>query len=754
MPRASCTFFRIAAMAAALCLLPAAALLSQQSVRLHLEEGKSGAVWDLAQSPDGKTLYSCGRDSSAKSWNLNTGECIRIFRPEPATLVTAIALDYTGTRLAMGDMNGTLTVWNARSGVRYFDIPAHRLYITDVAITPDGKSVLTAGRDGALRRWSLDDGTEIWSTDAGMRWIQALAITPDGASVAAGGQDGNVRLFRLSDGTQEAGIGRHARRVMALHVSDDGRWLFSGGADGGIHTYDLNTRALYRQFTLEAGYAHSLHLDRQGEKLLVGSMNGLIEIWDWKKRLRSAKLPEASYGTMKSLFDADGNRVLSAHTDGTIRIWNMQDAALLLSMAGFSDGQWLSFTPDGYYDCSSFGDRYVTWKSGDEEYPIERYRDIYRKSVIVEDVLKGGYKPGSTQATFTVPPSVHLLSPRSRQLYVFGSEKLEVLLEAEARDVSRIERVLLYFNGRLVNHDAFTGYEVLEKNDTLLRIRARVPVLPGRNSIEVVAVNATRVRSKPVGAEVTILTSGQRNPDLYVLTVGADRYAPDYPDLQFASVDAESLKDELSRQEGGMYQRVYAKALTAPATTKDNILAALREFKDITSRDVLVLFFSGHGVRQRDKSGKQRYYFLPAGTRRDKVSVQGLAWEDFTAELRKLNAGRVILLLDACHSGDVSAGASNEKVAAALTGEAGIVFTSSSGNEYSYEDPSWGHGAFTKALLDGLRGAADFTKDKIVDWSELQLYVSTSVRSLTKGSQNPMVPRLEQFANFDVVRIR
>ncbi|MCZ7556497.1 MAG: caspase family protein [Bacteroidia bacterium] len=754
MSRTSCTVSRIAAMIAALCFLPVAVLFSQQSVRLHLEEGKSGAVWDIVQSPDGKTLYSCGRDSSAKSWNLVTGECIRMFRPQPATLVTAIALDYTGTRLAAGDMNGTLTVWNARSGIRYFDIPAHRLYITDIAITPDGKSVLTAGRDGVLRRWSLDDGQELWTVQSGMRWIQSLATTPDGTMIAAGGQDGSVGLFRLSDGAREATIGRHARRVMALHVSDDGRYLFSGGAEGALHAYDLSTRSVYRQFTLDAGYAHSLHLDRMGEKLLVGSMNGLMEVWDWKKRLRSAKLPAASYGTMKSLFDADGKRLLSAHTDGTIRLWNMQDAALLLSMAGFSDGQWLSFTPDGYYDCSSFGDRYVTWRSGDDVYPIERYRDLYRRPGIIEDVLRGGYTPGTAQASFTLPPSVRLLSPRVQQLFVFGSEKLEVVVEAEARDIARIERVLVYFNGRLVNHDAFTDYDVIQKNDTLLRIRARIPVLPGRNSIDVVAVNATRVRSAAASAHITVLTTGQRNPDLYVLTVGADRYTPDYPDLQFASVDAESLKDELSRQEGGMYQRVYPKALTGNGTTKDNIVAALKEFRDITSRDVLVLFFSGHGVRQRDKSGKQRYYFLPAGTRRDKVSTQGLAWEDFTAELRKLNAGRVILLLDACHSGDVSAGASNEKVAAALAGEAGIVFTSSSGNEYSYEDPSWGHGAFTKALLDGLRGAADFTKDNVVDWSELQLYVSTSVRGLTKGSQNPMVPRLEQFANFDVVRIR
>jgi len=33
-----------------------------------------------------------------------------------------------------------------------------------------------------------------------------------------------------------------------------------------------------------------------------------------------------------------------------------------------------------------------------------------------------------------------------------------------------------------------------------------------------------------------------------------------------------------------------------------------------------------------------------------------------------------------------------------------VVFASSSGADYSIEDAEWGHGAFTKALIDGLGG--------------------------------------------------
>lgn len=734
-------------------LLNVASLTAQERLSLDLEEGKSGAVWNLALGADGRTLYSCGRDSTAKSWDLSTGEAIRMFKPARPTLITSLALDRTGNWLALGDMNGHLTVWNAHSGVLYYDLPAHDAYITSVAIAPDG-SVITAGRDGRVRAWKLDDGTPRWSSDGAGLWISAVAVSPDGAFLAAAGQDGSVRMLRADDGSKAADLGRHSRFCRALLFSTDGKYLFSSGAGGDIKAWDLQTRALFREFELDHGYAHSLALDRTGELLLVGKMNGNTELWDWKRRLRKSKLSGDSYGTMSALFSPDAGRIYSAHTSGAVKVWNTEDGSLLLSMVGFSDGQWLSFTPDGYYDCSAFGDRYVRWRRGEELFPLERYSELYRRPSIIEDVLRGGYKPGGNVETIIEPPVAELLAPRDGQLFAFGTEPTEVVVEVLATDAAHIENIALLLNDRQLSAERLLDCSVLERSDTRMRLRCRMRVLPGRNTIEAVAFNASRVRSAKARADVTIETTTRLNPNLYVLAVGSDSYAPHFPDLQFAGVDADALADELMRQEGGMYTRVYSRAITGRQVSRERIFDALREFGAMTPEDVLVLFFSGHGVRERDKKGMTKYFYLPAGTTRKTIASQGLAWEDFSAELARIRAGRIILLLDACHSGDVSSGASNEKVASSLAGQVGVVFTSSSGNEYSYEDRSWGHGAFTKALLDGLRGAADFTGDRTVDWSELQLYVSTNVRSMTRGGQNPMVPRLEQFTNFDFVRIK
>jgi uncharacterized caspase-like protein len=70
-----------------------------------------------------------------------------------------------------------------------------------------------------------------------------------------------------------------------------------------------------------------------------------------------------------------------------------------------------------------------------------------------------------------------------------------------------------------------------------------------------------------------------------------------------------------------------------------------------------------------------------------------------------------------------------------------VVFTSSTGNELSLERDEWMNGAFTKAVVEGLRGAAAQPQAPVVMISDLEGYVSRRVRDLTGGNQKPMVAK-------------
>jgi hypothetical protein len=127
----------------------------------------------------------------------------------------------------------------------------------------------------------------------------------------------------------------------------------------------------------------------------------------------------------------------------------------------------------------------------------------------------------------------------------------------------------------------------------------------------------------------------------------------------------------------------------------------------------------------------------------------GVKWDDFHDVTSSL-PGKVILLADTCHSGSIY-GSRGRRAAMDMTrlarefadaGRGVIVFASSQGKEYSLENAQWNHGAFTKSLLDGLGGQADFTNDRVIHQSETGSLRQTRRdrshrRSATPGNDPP-----------------
>ena len=120
--------------------------------------------------------------------------------------------------------------------------------------------------------------------------------------------------------------------------------------------------------------------------------------------------------------------------------------------------------------------------------------------------------------------------------------------------------------------------------------------------------------------------------------------------------------------------------------------------------------------------------------------------------------GKKIFFFDTCYSGAIIAGkapdtrANIDKFANELkAAENGIVvFTSSTGNELSQEKDEWGNGAFAKAVIEGLRGAAGRPDVPVIMISDLQGYVSSRVKQLTNGNQKPMMAMPKTVEDFPI----
>jgi uncharacterized caspase-like protein len=156
-------------------------------------------------------------------------------------------------------------------------------------------------------------------------------------------------------------------------------------------------------------------------------------------------------------------------------------------------------------------------------------------------------------------------------------------------------------------------------------------------------------------------------------------------------------------------------------------------------RDLAVVLFSGHGAIIDG-----RYYLLPHDTDARtpaRIKSSALSVADLRAELMALaERARVLVLLDACHAGAVSAdgtvlGADAKALRTALAATNITVLTSSDGTEVSREDPAWQNGAFTKALLKALGQEADTNHNGRIDVNELTSAVGDELARLTGQQQ-------------------
>jgi caspase domain-containing protein len=303
-----------------------------------------------------------------------------------------------------------------------------------------------------------------------------------------------------------------------------------------------------------------------------------------------------------------------------------------------------------------------------------------------------------------------------------------------------------------------------------LESKARFHFQPGKNVVEISATD----RDKNSYYASYVLIAGREplsnlahpsksQPVLtrfsgrkFAAIIGVSRYQfhdAGLNDLQYADADARSVRDFLLQPNGGGFKPSDIIYMENSGATTDAVRDALmRLLPRAAPNDLVFIYIASHG--SPDPFEPQKLYFLMNDTKVANMPKTGLGMFELQEVLDHLvRAQRVVVFIDACHSAGVAGtklvtGRQLERLennvfnlyASKLYRETGrAVLTSSDINEISEEGATWGggHGVFTWALLEGLRGAADANGDHVITAGELFDYVSGRVRQETNSRQNP-----------------
>ncbi len=713
------------------------AVLSGQDLSFRFAQDTNavtnGNISSVAWSVDGSRLYAGGtywrNGNPVRVWT-NGGRGPASNLPAAAqTIMSLVPLQDGGVAFGAGDPSyGLIDAQGRRTFFRGPTIADFRGVFSGAwRLSPDGKTI--------------EYGYEVWGKNPAHFVVASRAL----AVGQAGGDKALAPPLTSAPG---------------LTVSDwhDNRAPILNGKPLALEDYEMS---------------RSLAIAADGRSLLLGT-DWWLRLFDREGQERwKVPVPGAAWGV---IIPRNGLVAVAAFGDGTIRWYRLSDGQELLALFPHANRKdWVLWTPAGYYDASPGGEDLIGWhvNHGRDQaadfFPAAQFRQTYYRPDIVATVLdtldegeavrlanrESGRKAQTAALTEQLPPVVTILSPAEGARV--STSEVTVRFTLRAPSGEPVTGVKALVDGRPVS--VARDLKVTAKPQAESDVQELRVTIPERDAE--IAILAENRYSTSVPAVVRVAWAGARpgqpeafmiQPKLYILAIGVSQYQNKTFTLGFPAKDAKDFVSVLHSQKGRLYRDVTAKILTDGEATKDDILDGLDWLrKETTSKDVAMLFLAGHGVN--DTNGI--YYFLPTNANPDKLLRTGVVFSDIKNTLASI-AGKTLFFVDTCHSGNIMGArrgvadinAVVNELASAENGA--VVFASSTGKQYSLEDDAWGNGAFTKALVEGLSGKADYSGKGTISINMLDLYLSERVKELTGGKQTPTTTKPNTVPDFPI----
>jgi WD40 repeat protein len=659
------------------------------------------------------------------------------------------------------------------------------------------ESIAYSPADGRFVALSTDNKIVVWDTrsDASPVTLKGWGLTARDSVYGAGfSQDGKLLIGHFLD---EAGIRLwdvgtwdlrstvdggplpvHSGAIKTAAVSSDNRLVLSGGSDKIMRLWKMGSSTPIRTYEHPGNILYVAFVD--DDTSAVSVTDQAIYLWELETQDLKSKLSGHDGGITGASLLHDGRHLVTSGGDDTIRIWNIPNREQLVVYAATYFDEWLTFAPNGFFDAPIGGLDQFMWRIRSSDgtqtmVPVESFQNEFYYDGLMPDLL-AGKRPTPPRDIANIDrrlPKVELEIPDLKdasnieQRYV----PVEIRVTPAPSDAkwdanSGVRDVRLFRNGRLVMSwpgDALQGKE----SRTL---RTEIALVQGDNTVTAYAFNRHNVKSTDAKLFLKSRKGPSMPPRLHVLAVGVDDYGFPNENLTLSVADARDFAGSIADylRPGGPFAPGHITALTDSDAIEDKVLGTLKSWGEraagrnassashpeapIQPEDVLVIFFSGHGVATRDD-----FYFLTADIGVPPSTLQSvsdtdsrlksaISTKDLEAALRNIDASQILLILDACYSGqalqsdDQRRGQLNTQGLAQLAFEKGIsVLTAAQSYQTARAAAYLGHGYLTHAtLIEGLGdGRADRSpSDRRITSMELFAYAIDRVPQLVQEMQD------------------
>ena len=680
-------------------------------------------VKSVCFSPNGKYITSVDKDDFIKVWDVSSGKV------EKEYYGCSVDFSPDGKYLAIGCDDGSVSFWEVESGKEVRSFKGHTDDVNSVSFSPDGKYLASGSDDYTVKLWEVESGKDIKEISVdNLYGGRPVCFSPDGKYITI--DLGNeVKLWEIS-----SGIIKNEFQGRAASFTPDGKsivGLSSTDSPFDLIILDVESGKYTIAFSSQDCYAFRAGLSSNGKYIAVCDDKNKISLIDVDSGNIIRSLMNHTDQISCVNFSPDGQYLVSGGVDGTVKLWNVETGELIYTIVNGKDGEWLTYTPEGFFTGSEWATKnLVHIVDGLEVIGIDQVYDksyrpdlvaakmrgedisMYAKEVNLASLVRSGSVPVVTLANLPE-------NPTSRDI------TFDVCVKNTGGGIGKVNLVL---NGKTIQLS-----EGIESSiGQTVNFRHTITLQNGENTIEAFAYNGSGLVESRRPSSIISWEGKTTKPNLYVLTLAINKYRDKSLWLNYCVPDANAIAESFKSQESGLYENVYVSSLQDGEVTKEGIREEFKRLSNlVTADDVFVFYISGHGTTYDDGD----YYYLPVNfryTSKEEIPIQGISKNDLIENLSLIKAGKTLLMLDTCNSGafvaDLGQRGLSEKTAIdRLTRATGHATLAASSESKPAMEGYEGHGVFTYVLLEGLKGEADSNDDGFVTLLELASYVENEV---------------------------
>ena len=743
---------------------------------------KGEIVWDISASENiyqfTNESFSPGSDilltqvvldSAVRLRNINTGKILAeievtswaspVFSPDNKMLATVIKDD--------------IVVFEINTGIKKHITKKTETFVSYLIFSPDNKK-LTVVSGFTIRIWEIQTAKLLVTLKGKNKVTRSPFFSPDGKKIVVI-TEGNDKVWDVESGKLLYELNADNNKdesFLENSFSPDGNKLISCKIFEAVYVRDINTGSIQKTIPINDEICWSAFFAPDGERIAFHTTYDRIRIWNTKTGMvskpgnKSAKI---------ECMDFLNNRAIEQKNNEII-MHDLVTNKELASYIAVGKHDYIVKSAEGFYKASPGAARLIRYVSTelktisfeqlDIKYNrpdkvleaigstdtalIKSYRKAWEKRIKKLGIDTTQFKDG-----YSVPEADFV----NRDSIDYEQKTGTLRLHIKGIDSTyQLDRFNVWVNESPLFGQR--GISIKKKNSKSIDTTITIKFSQGENRIETSITNVNGTESYRMPLYVNYTPAVKQKEMIRFVGIGIDQFTDNQYNLQYSSKDIRDLAVKLKEK---YKDDIVIDTLFNENVTVEKVKSLKQKLQATSVNDKVIISYSGHGLLSKDYD----YYLSTYSVNFNNPEEKGLPYDELENLLDSIPARKKLMLIDACHSGEVDKeeGIAMNRAADSLGLSKGIIIegtgttkhiglknsfelmqslfvnvgkstgatiiSAAAGNQFALERGDLKNGVFTYSLLEAMN------KYSTIKISELKKIVGERVEQLTNGMQKP-----------------